>query len=45
MRGMLRNPVTMEKEITILYELGVPEYEIVDLILQKRKNELSRKWG
>jgi hypothetical protein len=38
------NPSTIDKEARILYELGVPGYEIEDLIMQKRKHELEKKW-
>lgn len=41
----IHNPITIEKEISILYELGVPRYEIEQVVLDKVKKELSRKWN
>ena len=43
--NMQRNPISVEKEIEILYELGVPEYDIYNLRIQRIKQELSKKWN
>lgn len=39
------NPGTVHKEAKVLYELGVPEYDIQNLLAQKRKHELEARWN
>jgi hypothetical protein len=38
------NPQTLGKEVSVLYELGLKEYEIEYIIYLKYKEELSEKW-
>lgn len=38
------NPDTLTKEISILYELGLEDYEIEYLIYLKTKEIASKKW-
>ncbi len=39
-----RDPETLTKEIEILYELGLEEYEVRYLVHLKTKREVSLKW-
>lgn len=40
----LEVPLDMRKEVVILYELGLEDYEISYLINLRRKQKASRKW-
>ena len=41
-----QNPVTMENEMAILYELGVPRSDIEGLAYERQKQQIaSRKWN
>ena len=39
------NPETLNKEISILYELGLEDYEIQYLLFLKTKREMDLKWS
>lgn len=41
---LIRNPATLTKEIVILYELGLDPSEINYIILQREKEQASKKW-
>jgi len=43
--GELDYPIQMKKEILILYELGLEEYEINYIIYLKTKEKAKLKWG
>ena len=45
MRKYITNPENFNKELEILYEMGLDNSEIQYLILQKEKDIISQKWN